>query len=136
MNKLIGVTLLLALASPTTAFAGNLVDGSKPALCAVIETVECTADRQCQHGLAGHVRMPTFFRVDFKKKRVDAKPLEGDEIVSQIKALDRTDTSLILSGSENGRGWSMVIDKKSGGMSLTLAGLDASFVVFGACTIP
>lgn len=135
MNKLIVLALLLALTAPAAAWA-NEIDGSKPALCAVIETAECTADRQCQHGLAGHVQMPTFFRVDFKKKKVDAKPLEGGEIVSAIKSLDRTDSSLILSGTENGRGWSMVIDQKTGGMALTLTGLDASFVIFGACTIP
>jgi len=135
MNKLIAIALLLAFAAPAAA-STHEIDGSKPALCAVIETVECSADRQCQHGLAGHVRMPTFFRVDFKKKKVDATPAEGDEIVSAIKSLDRTDTSLILSGTEGGRGWSMVIDQKTGGMALTLTGLDASFVIFGACTLP
>lgn len=135
MNKFAALVSLVVFAIPVASVA-NEIDGKKEALCATIETVECTVDRQCQHGVAGHVNMPTFFRIDFKKKKINATPTGGKEIVSEVKALDRSDGKLFLSGVEGGRGWSMVIDQASGGMTLTLAGLDASFVVFGACTIP
>lgn len=131
---LLGLSLALVLA-PASAMAGE-IDGKTPAICAVIETVECTADRKCQHGLAGHVNMPTFLRIDFKKKKIEATPTGEKTIVSEVKAFDKAEGKLYLSGVEGGRGWSMVIDESTGGMSLTLAGLDASFMVFGACTIP
>jgi hypothetical protein len=137
MTKLAGLALLVAImAIAAAAPARAEIDGSAPALCATIETVECSADRKCQHGLAGHVRIPTFLRIDFKKKQIHATPEGGEKIVSAIKALERADGKLILTGFEGGRGWSMVIEEASGGMSLALSGLDASFLVFGACTIP
>lgn len=36
-------------------------------------------------------------------------------------------------GAENGRGWSLVVDKGTGDMTLAIAGDDLGFVLFGVC---
>jgi hypothetical protein len=40
---------------------------------------------------------------------------------------------LIAQGSQNGRGWSMTIDRASGRMTGTIAEADGAFVLFGSC---
>ena len=54
-------------------------------------------------------------------------------MATAIKNQQQLDGMLILQGAENGRGWSMAIDEKSGEMTLTVAGDQVGFVVFGAC---
>ena len=68
MKTLTSLVLVALVLAPAHAFADE-INGKTPAICAVIETVECTADRKCQHRLAGHVNMPTFLRIDFKRRR-------------------------------------------------------------------
>jgi hypothetical protein len=58
---------------------------------------------------------------------------EGEKVVTAIKNRQQLDGMLILQGSENGRGWSMAINEKSNEMTLTVAGYQVGFVVFGAC---
>ena len=54
-------------------------------------------------------------------------------MVTAIKNRQQIEGMLILQGAENGRGWSMTIDEKSGEMTLTVSGDQVGFVVFGAC---
>ena len=61
----IAVLALLALPAAAETF-----DGSEPLVCAHLESVECTADRQCEHGSAHHVRIPSLVTLDVKKKRI------------------------------------------------------------------
>ena len=41
---------------------------------------------------------------------------------------------LILQGTQNGKGWSMVITEATGNMTVTASNDKVGFVVFGACT--
>jgi hypothetical protein len=41
---------------------------------------------------------------------------------------------MILQGVENGHGWSMSIDQKTGRITTTVSGEEVGFMVFGACT--
>jgi hypothetical protein len=58
---------------------------------------------------------------------------EGEKRATAIKNRQQLDGMLILQGTENGRGWSMAINEKSGEMTLAVAGDQVGFVVFGAC---
>lgn len=48
--------------------------------------------------------------------------------------MESMDGRLILQGSQNGRGWSLVISETSGKMNVAAADDGAVFVVFGGCT--
>jgi hypothetical protein len=45
------------------------------------------------------------------------------------------DAVLVLQGCQNGRGWTMVIDRETGHLSTALADALGAFVLTGACTV-
>jgi hypothetical protein len=53
---------------------------------------------------------------------------------SPIKAVEALDAVLVLQGHQNGRGWTMVIERATGHLSATLADAEGAFVLAGACT--
>jgi hypothetical protein len=70
--------------------------------------------------------------VDFATQQLSGV-VEEEKVATAIKNRQQLDGMLILQGAENGRGWSMTIDEKSGEMTLTVSGNQVGFVVFGAC---
>ena len=54
--------------------------------------------------------------------------------VSVIENIERVDSRQILQGVENGRGWTIVIPKKTRRLSATVSDEEMGFVVFGDCT--
>ena len=76
-----------------------------------------------------------FLRVDVGKKEV-LTTKESQDRASKIEKVDRAEGVLILSGTQNGRGWNLTINEATGYMVLSVAGDQVAFVVFGACTRP
>ncbi len=133
MNKFKFASIMLTiLLVPCQVFAGK-VDGSAPALCAVIEAVECGISGDCYGGTAENVNLAQFLRIHFKEKKIKAQ--RGTEnISSDIKTFEKTDSKLIMQGIESGRAWGIVIAQDTGKMSATISTDDGGFIVFGACT--
>ena len=52
---------------------------------------------------------------------------------TQIGNVDALEERLVLSGVEDRRGWSMLIDRADGNMSLTISGDHVGWVLFGLC---
>jgi len=50
--------------------------------------------------------------------------------------MDKSDTQLLLQGTEFGYGWVIAVDQETGRMTATLANHENVFVLFGACTVP
>lgn len=119
------------LAGPVSA-AG--FDGSKPLLCASIETFDCASGGDCLKGTAESMNVPQFIRLDFKAKVARATRPDGEERTSKIGSMTQNDGALILQGVQGGLGWSMAIAQDGGKMALTAAGEQVGFVIFGACT--
>lgn len=134
MKKFKALSLLVSLLiAPNLLVAGSF-DGSAPLLCAVIDAIECGADGNCVMGSAESENLPQFVEISFKDKVI--KATKGSEIkrVSKIKQVDHNAGSLIMQGSEDGRGWNIIINEKTGKLSATVAGDRVGFIVFGACT--
>jgi hypothetical protein len=118
----------------TTAFAGGM-DGSKDIVCAVVDVVGCTETGACMEGKARSFDLPEFLIVDSKKKAIRAAYEAGHkDVYSPVENLQKSDDHLILQGVENGRGWNIAINTKTGRMSASGVGDAVSFLVFGACT--
>ena len=109
-------------------------DGSKPMLCSAIEVLQCTL-QGCNEVQPNEVNLPQFFRMDFKNKTVSGKLENGETVTSKIEHEEQLDENLVVTGSENGMGWSIVVNKASGKSVLSVSGLEIGFVVFGACTL-
>ena len=133
--KLMGLFVLCLLVTPRLIFAMDF-DGSKPLLCAVIQTIECTPDGECLRGEAESIDMPSFLKIDFKKKTISGTLEDGTVRTTEIKGMEQMEGNLILQGVQNGKGWNMVIAETTGKTTITASDNQVGFVVFGACVVP
>lgn len=109
-------------------------DMKKPLICAVDEVLECDEDGGCERRSEEEANVPTFFWVEFDKKKVTAKKQDGQVRESDIGVTEDLETVLILKGTQNDQAWNVVIGKEEGTMSTTVTGDQFSFVMFGDCT--
>ena len=128
LGLIVSMCMYLTCTSPVRAAEGE----STPLLCAPGEPLQCENNGECARGTIQGVRLPRFIRVDFATQQLSGA-VEGEQVVTTIKNRQQLDGTLILQGTENGRGWSMAINEKSGEMTLTVSGDQVGFVVFGAC---
>ena len=133
--KLMGLALLCLIVTPLSIAAAQF-DGSTPLLCAVIQVVECGAGGDCYPVQPEIANIPRFLKINFKNKTISTTEESGRKDTSRIKNIERAKGNLILQGSENGRGWTMVISEETGKMSATVSDDQVGFVVFGASTTP
>lgn len=135
MNKarMIILTVLFIVITVGQACAGDF-DGSKPLVCAVIETFECGPTGECLPGTAEDIGIPQFLKTNFKKKTISGTLKSGEVRTTTIKNMERSNGNLILQGVQNGKGWSVVIIEATGKMTVTASDGQVGFVVFGACT--
>jgi hypothetical protein len=132
--KASGALLVMAVALvPSAVRAQQAYNGTKPMLCAMSHVVECDGMGLCERRTPESKDLPRFVRVDTTKRALSAT--EGPRS-AEIKSISRTDGRLILQGGEMGRGWSAAIAEDTGVMAVAIVDHDATFSVFGACTIP
>ena len=147
LNKLLVAGILCGI--HFSAMAADF-DGSKPLICAALETNECGPVDGCVTGNAESVNLPTFLNIDFKGKMITGRenPLNtsgnkpknaGKKNLiksreAKIKSIDKLEGVTLLQGSQHGRGWSMVINQATGKMTFSAAGDTISFAIHGACT--
>jgi hypothetical protein len=133
--KLIILALLCIIVTPFSIGAADF-DGSKPLLCATIETFECGFGIECQWGTAQSINLPQFLKIDFKAKKISGTRESGEVLTTKIENMERGDGKLVLQGTENNKGWNMLINEATGKMTITASDDQVGFVVFGACTTP
>ncbi|SAK65166.1 hypothetical protein AWB81_02540 [Caballeronia arationis] len=126
-----GSVCVTACATAFTPASAADFDGSKPLLCAVIETHACDPGEICLRGLSGDLGLPRFMRVDFERKTI-----AGPKRATLIGEIDKSGNQILMQGTELGYAWTMVVDKTDGSMTLSLVNRDDAFVVFGNCTPP
>lgn len=131
--------ILPLLMLPVYALASNAVaesfDGSKPLLCATVETIECGPHAECQYGTADSLGFPQFLHIDTGKKAIGADKPDGTRLNATISSISKLDDRLVLQGVENSLGWSVSISRATGRIAVAIAGDDVTFMVFGACTV-
>jgi len=109
-------------------------DGRTNLVCATINVVACTEGPVCMQGTSQTFELPSFIFVDFKNKMVRGTDEGGHDEVSPIKNHEKTESQIILQGIENHHGWTLAIDRQTGGMNLSSSGADVGFLVMGNCT--
>jgi hypothetical protein len=130
---LAGWVILFLLGVGTQPVLGGDFDGSKPLVCAMIEAFECGPDIGCEGGSPESNGLSRFLRVDVGKKEVHTTR-QSEERASKIEKVEHAEGVLLLSGTQNGRGWTLTINESTGYMVLSVTGDQVAFVVFGACT--
>jgi len=135
MNKLTMAALagLVGVGAASAATASDY-DGSKPLVCAAIEAVACRPEVECKRGTAESLGLPQFFWFDIAAKTVAEKGLDGQTRSTAIQTVSRGPTQMILQGSKDNLGWTGVISKASGKLTLTGSDGKVAMAIFGACT--
>ena len=116
------------------AVSAEGLDGSKNMVCAVIKVVGCVEDAGCVLGKANDFDMPTLIVFDAKEKVVRGTHESGHKEVSPVKSIALSNDHLILQGAEEGHGWDIAIDSKTGEMRASMVGNAVSLLMSGACT--
>ena len=101
-----------------TATAADF-DGTKPLICATMQTYECVPGGECLEGTPESINAPQFIRLDFTEKVARATRPDGEERTSSIEISKQNEGELILQGIQGGLGWSMAITPDSGKMALS-----------------
>jgi len=130
----IGIMLVLCVAS-SQAIAADF-DDSTPLLCAFTRAVDCDGESGCVDTTAEKLDLPPFFKVDLKNKVItDVEAVGGrtSPRKTAIKTMQFMNNMIVLQGIEL-RGWTMLISKESGIVTLTASDDDEAFVLFGVCT--
>jgi hypothetical protein len=126
------VALLLGIAAlllPAGAWADG-VDGQTPLVCDLVEASQCDGVASCASVEFAEIDLPAVYHVDFQARRLAS---EDGQRTSPIASQELLEKSLVLQGEQNGRAWTMVIDRASGHLSATIADLDGALVIAGAC---
>jgi hypothetical protein len=127
--------LVLLLGVGVLVFSANAwaegLDGSKPLVCDLVEAAQCDGVAKCKEVAVEQIELPAVVHVDFAGSRLTAP---DEPRTSPIKAVEALDAVLVLQGHQNGRGWTMVIERATGHLSATLADAEGAFVLAGACT--
>ena len=124
----LAVAASLGLAGAAGA-AGNF-DGTKALVCKFESAAACDTDALCGAVEMADMDLPESIRVDFNGRKL--RTPDGQRS-SPIDAKNVSDAALIAQGSQNGRSWSMTIDRETGHMTGTIAETDGAFVLFGTC---
>jgi hypothetical protein len=128
-----GTWLLFLLCAVSPSVLAADFDGSTPLVCAMIEAFECGPNTGCESGTPESNGLSRFLRIDFDKNEVYTTR-HAQAQASKIEKVERAGGVVLMSGTANGRGYSLSLTESTGYMVLTVAGDQVAFVVFGACT--
>ena len=134
MRKIVMVSLAICICMAPLQLTAARYDASAPLLCAVIQVFECGVEGDCYPVTAEVANIPHFLNINFKKKIITATEESGREDMTKIKNFERFNGKIVLQGSENGRGWTIVISEETGKLSATVSDEQVGFVVFGVST--
>ena len=130
------VTVILVAAIPIAPaiVSAERLTGSQDIICAVMDVVGCLEDGGCVDGTAREFELPEFLIMDSGEKVIRSAHESGEKAVSPIQNMQKDGEHFIMQGVENGRGWDVAINTKTGRMSASAVGDGISFLAFGACT--
>jgi hypothetical protein len=125
---LLSIPILSLLACAAQA---QELDASKPLRCALAEAAECDELAACSDVTLEQIELPGEWRVDFAAKQLVS--MDGQR-TSPIHAVEALETVVVLQGHQNGRGWTMVLQRATGHLSASIADAEGVFVLAGGCS--
>jgi hypothetical protein len=106
------------------------LDASQPLMCDLTEATQCDGAAKCIPVTFAQIDLPPVIRVDFAENQILT---EDGQRRSPIASVETRDAVLLLQGHQDGRGWTLVIERATGALSAALADAEGGLVVTGAC---
>ncbi len=107
------------------------LDASQPLTCDLTEATQCDGSAKCGPVAFEQIDLPPVIQVDFAEKRINS---EDGQRRSPIASVETRDAVLLLQGHQDGRGWTLVIERATGALSAALADAEGGLMVTGACS--
>lgn len=123
-----------AIVIPGPALAASF-DGSKPLLCAAVETQQCELSAACKPETLGNLDAPRFLRISVQSKKITGTRPSGGAIDAPIALVRHSQDMMFLQGTQDEFLWNIVVGEADGKMVLTVADNDDALVIFGECTL-
>lgn len=101
-------------------------------LCALTTIMACESVGECERVRADEVNLSSFIRLDFKEMKIRIRK-PGDERTTAIQSSTVVDGNTILTGGENGRGWSAVLSADGERLNAAVVGDGGGFLLFANC---
>ena len=134
-TNIVSCIVMLGLASvPVLA---DKLDTAKPFLCAAVDVYQCIDGGSCEAVTSESIGAPDYMRIDLKRKLLFAA---ADEAPSAIEHIEDVESRVVIQGIEDGEktgdgtGWTISVDKSTARFVVMAAGIEAGFIIFGACT--
>jgi hypothetical protein len=124
------LTFALGALAPAVARAESL-DTSKPLVCSIAEAAECDGIAACTDVTLEQIDLPAVWRVDFAAKQIAA---QDGQRTSPIAATETLDAVIVLQGHQNGRGWTLVVERATGHLQASAADAEGTYALAGSCT--
>ena len=132
MHRILTFSLCLFFSFATISAYASSLDGSKSVICAASEVIDCGRQADCQRAYPEEVNLPTFIRINFKKKEI-----KGGDRNTKIDSVVTTETSIVMQGKGiEGRSWTVSLNKETGKLTGGVVGDEFVFAIFGECTVP
>lgn len=124
-------TLVLSLLVSFGTVASADISESKQISCKLTGASQCDTDAECLGVTLDQINLSENLRIDLENAELTAAT---DDRTSQIRSIDKLESVVVLHGHQDPRGWTIVIDRKTGFLSAALAESEGAFVITGSCT--
>lgn len=123
------VLLFLLFSVPALSAQGDV------RICALTKAYECDINQECSERSFAEIELPRFVRIDFKNSSIISLDKNVKRTGTEIRRVDQLEGITVLQGVEQ-RGWSIALGQESGSLTLSAAGDEHGFIVFGSCMDP
>ena len=106
------------------------LDASQPLSCDLTEVAQCDGPAKCRPVTFAQIDLPPVVQVNFVERQITS---EDGQRTSPIASVETRDAVLLLQGHQDGRGWTLVIERATGALSAALADAEGGLMVTGAC---
>jgi hypothetical protein len=130
MMRRVAVLTMASLLGVAGLSSASDFDGEHALICSFESASQCDTDAQCSTVNIGEIELPESIGVDFKGSRLRSP--DGAR-TSPIDAMAVSNAVLVAQGNQNGRGWSMAIDRATGRMTGAITDTEGTFVLTGSC---
>ena len=128
------VGLIVALVVGGVALADDVTEADK-LLCYVGTATLCLADGECVTVPAWTINIPEFVEVDLEAKVIRTTEANHEKRQTSIAHVQRSSGLIMLHATQEDRALSVLIEERSGMVTMAVAGDGLGVVGFGACTV-
>jgi hypothetical protein len=121
----------LVLSAP---LAADDLTGSQRFVCSAWHAAVCGTEGTCEATEAWRLNLPDFLEVDLRGKVMQTREGSDEPRTTPIQNVAREGNQIILSGHQETRGWSWVVNEGSGEGVLALISDNSSVSLFTVCT--